>query len=48
MIVKSEYYFIYHTPNNFDNLVMLSDGENLNGLYFLESEKQKEKIKKNI
>lgn len=45
MIVKSKYYFIYHTPNNFDNLVMLSDGENLNGLYFLESEKQKEKIK---
>lgn len=45
MMVKSEYYFIYHTPNNFDNLVMLSDGENLNGLYFLESERQKEKIK---
>lgn len=45
MMKKSEYYFIYHTPNNFDNLVMLSDGENLNALYFLESNKQKEEIK---
>jgi methylated-DNA-[protein]-cysteine S-methyltransferase len=41
---KEEFKYIYKTPKNFSNLVLISDGEYLTGLFF-ESSKDESKFK---
>lgn len=40
----SKYYAFYQTPDGFDNLVMLSDGNYLNAIYFVLDKKEIEHI----